>query len=172
MALRDIVDGMEQALRVRSDGAFRQAGGLLGEEKSALREQIQAQTGPEVAAIIRKLRAEQDLTAAELALVRLWVIGDAEGYVAAENDFGHWLEEYARLRDVLAGYAGRDLGAHDLVAVQGLLEDAVRVSFDIANFLEKKERIENFEATTRDPTRINRSVLAALLSRKLESEDV
>lgn len=172
MALRDIVDSMEQALRARSDGAFRQTGGLLGEEKNVLREQLQAQTAPEIAAIIRKLRAEQDLTADELALVRLWIVGDAEGYVAAENDFAHWLDEYARLRAVLDGYAGRDLDARDLVAVQGVLEDAVRVSFDIANFLEKKERIENFDATTSDPARINRPVLAALLSRKLESEDV
>jgi hypothetical protein len=171
MALSEIVESMAQALQAKADGAFRQAGRLLSEEKTALREQLQAQTAPAIAAVIRKLRAEQDISPAEIDLVRLWIIGDAEGYLSAENDFQHWLDEFARLRESLSRYLGRDLASDEIVALQGILEDAVRVSFDIANYLEKKERVENFDQTTRDPSRINKSVLATLLSRKLESDD-
>jgi hypothetical protein len=171
MALSEIIESMAQALQAKADGGFRQAGRLLGDEKAVLREQLQAQTAPEIAAVIRKLRAEQDISQEEIDLVRLWIVGDAAGYLQAENDFQHWLDEFARLRESLTGYLDRNLDSGEIVILQGILEDAVRVSFDIANYLEKKERVENFDATTRDPGRINKAVLATLLSRKLESGD-
>lgn len=171
MALNEIVESMAQALRVNGEGAFRQTGRLLGEEKAVLREQLQAQTAPAIAAVIRKLRADQDISQDEIDLVRLWIVGDAEGYLQAENDFQNWLDEYARLYESIAGYIGRDLASGEIIMLQGILEDAVRVSFDIANYLEKKERVENFDQTTSDPGRINKAVLATLLSRKLESDD-
>lgn len=169
MGLREIVDQMGKALAAPSDGGFRHTGGLLGEEKAAVRERMQAKTAPEIAMIIKKLKVDQEITPQDIDLIRLWIVGDAHGYVDAENDYQHWLTEYGRLREVLEGFADRDLGVEELVRVQGLLEDTVRVSFDIANYLEKKERIENFDQTTRDPAQINKQVLAALLSRKLES---
>lgn len=170
MIERDMIEAMASARKVMSDAAFRHAGGMINDERNATRERMQMQTAPEIAAIIKKLRAEQDVTPEDLALIRLWVIGDAESYLRAEADFARWLEEHARLTDVLAGFAGRDCSVAELLEVQGVLEDAARVSLDIANYLEKKERVANFEATMADPARINKPVLASVLSRKLESD--
>ncbi len=170
MSLRDVVDAMARALESPTDGAFRQVGSLLADAKAAVREALQGRTAPQVAAIIKKLKADQEITSQDIALIRLWVVGDAEGYVEAENDFQNWLQEYARLREAFGRYADGEWSTDDMVRLQGLIEDSVRVSFDLANYLEKKERVENFDQTTRDPKSINKEVLAALLSRKLQSD--
>jgi hypothetical protein len=59
-----------------------------------------------------------------------------------------------------------------LLELKGILEDAVRVAHDIANYLEKQERVERFDAITSDQaswTREDRQRLAGLLLGKLES---
>lgn len=166
-----VLNAMDNARRALSDTAFRQTSSLLGEEKARLRELIQMKTAPEISAVIRKLRAEQEISADDLALVRLWVIGDAEGYLQMENNLQRWLEEFDAARASLERL-GTPTNVAAMVKCQGLLEEANRLAVDIANLLEKKERIANFEQSTRDPANLNRGVLAAVLSRKLESDQI
>jgi len=171
MGLREVVEAMGQALGTPNDGRFHQTGGLLGEEKARVRELLQMKTAPQVATVINKLKFDQPITREDVDLIRVWVVGDAEGYIEMENSFESWVTEYARLREALGRYVDHECSVPELLQLQGLIEDTVRVSFDIANYLEKKERIENFDQTTRDLDKLNRPVLAAVLSRKLESDE-
>lgn len=170
MNLQHVVDSMASARMALNDSAFRQAGGTINEQRMAAREQMQMKTAPQIAAIIKRLRADQDISPVELDVIRAWVIGDAEGYLHAENDFQHWLAEFRRLQGVLEEYVGRDCSVAELLEVQGILEDAQRVSLDIANYLEKRERVTNFESILADPAKINKPILADVLTRKLESD--
>lgn len=170
MTTEEILALMDRARRAETDNGFRQSCSALGDEKNRLREQIQMLTAPEIASIIKKLRHEEDITTADLEFVRLWVIGDAEGYLQMENNLQRWLEEYDAVKARLARHTAASNSVADLVNVMGLLEEAIRLGADIANLLEKKERVANFEQSTRDPASLNKAVLAALLSRKLESD--
>lgn len=171
MSYRDIVDSMDRANKTKESVTFRQAGGVIGEARSQVREQIQEKTAPRVRDLIEKLQDDGALTMEDLELSRLWLIGDAEAYVEIENDYDHWVTEFQRLREVMNTYATKDsCSIEDLVQLQGVLEDAWRVTFDIANFLENEERIASFRETTADPANVNKKVLAAVLARKLASD--
>lgn len=166
----EVLNSMTTARLAMTDAAFRQAGGVINEQRNAARELMQMQTAPQIAAIISRLRAEEDIGSHEIDIVRAWVIGDADGYLRAENDFPHWLAEFERLQNILRDFVSRPLEVRELIEIQGVLEDAARVSLDIANYLEKRERVRNFESTIADPTKVNKPILAEVLSRKLESD--
>lgn len=166
----EVLNSMTTARLAMTDTAFRLAGGIINEHRNGARELMQMQTAPQIAAIISRLRAEEDIGPDEIDVVRAWVIGDADGYLRAENDFPHWLAEFERLQKCLRDFIERPLEVRELIEIQGVLEDAARVSLDIANYLEKRERVRNFESTIADPTKVNKPILAEVLSRKLESD--
>jgi len=171
MKLTEIVAKMASARQVLSDAAFRQAGGLIKEHKDEVREQIQMRTAPQIAAIISKLHADEDITAQDIALIRVWIVGDAESYLNVENDFENWLAEHDRLREILARFTEKsEVEFAELLEIQGVLEDAARVSLEIANYLEMRERVMHFDQIVREPERINKAILATILTRKLEND--
>ncbi len=137
-----VLQGVSQRLnRVAGSSAsedFSRVGSELAQLQSLVREEIQATTADDIAGIIRKLENQESLTPEENDLVGLWLVGDAEGYVKMEDDFGAWQEEIRRLSRVLETYEGQEPSPQALVELHGLLEDAVRVIADISHFLEKK----------------------------------
>jgi hypothetical protein len=102
----------------------------------------------------------------------LWIVGDADAYTAMENDYQAWLAEYDRLIGVLASYQDKSLSAGEIMKLQGVLEDALRISADIGNYLEKKERIDKFHAAIGDQASLDRGVLRQILETKLNSPDL
>ncbi|UCC94744.1 MAG: hypothetical protein JSW40_08000 [Candidatus Omnitrophota bacterium] len=167
--LKDISKTMSEAQDKMTSESFMQVSVSLSHNKDDARETIQEVTSQSIKDVIGKLEKGSQLTAEELDCVRLWIIGDAEGYTEMENDFQEWLKEYRRLATVLAGYENRPIPTKELVKVHGVLEDAVRVSADIGNFLEKKERIKKFEDATRDFVSLDKEVLKHILESKLNS---
>jgi len=147
-------------------------GSELAQLQSLVREEIQATTADDIAGIIKKLENQESLTPEENDLVGLWLVGDAEGYVKMEDDFGEWQEEVSRLSRVLESYEGRESSPQALVELHGLLEDAVRVIADISHFLEKKERLERFHAAINNTTPEDARFLASMLKAKLASAEM
>ena len=153
-----------------TESAFQQVGSVVSEAKNAAREEAQVKTSSEMKNIIDKLQSGESITSQELALVRAWVIGDAESYAKMENNFQDWLCEYDRLENTLADFEDKDCSSEELLKLHAILEDATRVSYDIANFLEKQDRIKKFESATADGLdEDERSLLVSVLTNELRS---
>lgn len=163
---------MCDAVNNTTEGAFQGAGAILSESKRFVREELQAETASRIKDIINKLSDNSQISAEDIALIKLWIVGDAESYIQAENNLNDWLGEYKRLAGVLEGYENRACNTEDLFKLEGLLEDATRVSYDIANFLEKKNRINNFQLAVLDGLdKEERDILVDVLKGKLTSKE-
>lgn len=165
-----VTNAMTKARTAMMDSAFQQAAIAVSDAKNAVREALQEKTCEQMTEIIEKLQSGDPVTDEDVALVRTWIIGDAEAYTKMENDFQQWLSEYDRLERTLTDYENRDCSSEDLLKLYGILEDVTRISYDIANFLEKQERITKFEAAVADGLDYReRDLLARMLKKSIES---
>jgi hypothetical protein len=165
-----VIDMMDGARNAMTESAFQQVGSVLSEAKNCVREESQRKSSFDVKMLIDKLEAGEPLSPTDLATVRAWVVGDAESYTKMENNFQDWLAEYDRLEQAMADYANKDCSPDDLLKLEAILEDAVRTSYDIANFLEKQERVKKFDAALADQLdESERAVLVDVLRNKLDS---
>ncbi|MFQ5963461.1 MAG: hypothetical protein ACE5KZ_04165 [Candidatus Scalinduaceae bacterium] len=163
---------MANARNSMSEGAFQQAGSALSAAKNIVREEMQKETSSRIEETINKLQSNRQIAAEEIALIKAWIVGDAEGYIKMENNFQDWGNEYERLEKLLKNYENKVCTAEDLLKLHGTLEDAVRVNHDIINFLEKQDRIKKFESAIADGLDKNeRDTLVKVLMRKLQSPD-
>jgi hypothetical protein len=161
---------MADARRAMTDGAFQQAASLVSDAKNVVREEMQRKTSSKVEAIIGSLQSGDPITAGDVALVKEWIVGDAKSYTEMENNLEDWLSEYDRLEACLARYENKDCTSDELAQLQGILEDATRISYDIATFLEKQERMKRFDAAVADGLdNVERETLARVLAEKLRS---
>jgi hypothetical protein len=166
----DVIETMANARNTMTESAFQQAGSVLSEAKNYAREEAQQKSSEDVKLVIEKLHSGEPLAPQEIALIRAWIVGDAESYTKMENNYQDWLAEFDRLESVLAEYQERDGSPEELLKLQGILEDAVRVSYDIANFLEKQYRIGKFDsAVANELDERERSLLVDVLTHKLQS---
>jgi hypothetical protein len=172
----DYLKGMSQVMKLAQAGnnadQYSYVATQLVQAKNKVREAIEEATADDVAAIISKLENNQDLTEAEKQTVRLWVVGDAEGYVKMENNFPDWLVEYQRLMDTVADYEGRPGAVQELVEVHGILEDAIKVADALAHFLEDKERVARFEKAITQLNAEDGKFIAGILKSMLASPDM
>ena len=171
-----LLQGIAQSMnRVAGSGAsedFSRVGLELAQLKGKVREELQAATALYLTRIIQKLEDRELLSPREREVVSLWIVGDAEGYTKMENDFREWQAEFRRLSGVLERYEGQELSPPALVELQGVLEDAVRVTADISNFLEKKERIERFHQDINNFTPEDAKFLISMLKSMLYSPEL
>ena len=168
----DVTKAMINAKEVMSDGVFQQVGSLLSDAKNIVREEAQKRTSLEIKEIINKLQSNAHISANEIAIIRAWIVGDAIGYTKMENSFQDWISEFERLTNALASYENKDCSWEDLLNLHGVLEDATRVTYDIAIFLEKSDRIKKFESAAGDGLDKNeRDMLVNILTGKLQSPD-
>lgn len=98
-------------------------------------------------------------------------MGDAEYYLKLENNFNDWLLELKRIIGEINKMRDLEPNIENASHLRALLEDGKRVIFDIAFFLEKKERIRNFEEATLEIDREERDLLMKLLRSKLVSRE-
>ncbi len=160
---------MNKALSDMSDGSFQAAGATLSDSKQLVREKLQVQTAHEIGVVLGKLSNKIPLDDKDIALVQLWIVGDAESYDLAENDLAAWVAEYERLSAVLSDFEKKEDAEQDLFKLGGILEDAVRISYDIANLLEKRDRLQRFKLAVADGLDDQeRLLLLEILQRKLQ----
>ncbi|MBM4286273.1 MAG: hypothetical protein FJ128_13670 [Deltaproteobacteria bacterium] len=141
----------------------------LAEARQQVRELLQKMTARPIRQVVDKLEQNEPLSAEEKHLLRLWMVGDAESYAKAQNDYRAWLEEFRRLTRVVQGRAGSTGSVEDLLALQGILEDANRLAADLRHYLEEKERIARFDAAVENLSPDDCEILVNILKGKLES---
>jgi len=168
----NVSKAMANARLAMSEGAFQQVGGILSNAKNFVREEAQEKTKEEIKKIIAKLRSGTDIATDEGALIKAWIIGDAIGYTKMENNFQDWIDEYERLENAVADYENKECSPEELFKLHGILEDANRVTYDIAYFLENQDRIKKFETAVAGGLEDReREFLAKTLLSKLGSPD-
>jgi hypothetical protein len=169
--LKGISRAMQQAQADNTSESFGYVATALVKSKNEIRQAIELATAEVVAAIIGKLENNQPLNEAEKQTVKLWVVGDAEGYVKMENNFQDWLAEYRRLLDTIADWEGKTGSVQELVEVHGVLEDAIKVADAVAHYLEDRERVARFENAINSLNAEDNKFIAGMLKSMLDSPD-
>jgi hypothetical protein len=170
--LRGMSQTMKQAAADNTADQYSYAATELVKSKDSIREAIEQATAEAVAAIIPKLENNEPLDAAEKEVIKLWVVGDAEGYVKMENNFQDWLQEYRRLTDAVADWEGKTGSVEELVEAHGLLEDAIKVASALSHYLDDKERVTRFENAINQMNAEDCKTIAGILKGMLASPDV
>jgi hypothetical protein len=170
--LKGMSQVMQQALTGNKSEQFGYAATELVKSKDKIREAIEQATAGTIVALIAKLEKNQPLTEDEKQVVRLWVVGDAEGYLKMENSFKDWMEEYRRLMEAVAGYEGKAGSVQELVEVHGLLEDAIKIADAIAHYLDDKERVTRFNDAMTNLNAQDNKFIAGILKSMLTSPDM
>ena len=169
--LKGVSQAMKQAQADNTSESYGYIATELVKSKNDIRKAIEQATAGEVAAIIGKLENNQPLNQVEKDMVKLWVVGDAEGYLKMENNFQDWLQEYRRLMDKIAGWEGKTGSIQELVEVHGVLEDAVKVADDVAHYLEDRERVARCETALSNLNAEDNKFIAGLLKSLLTSPE-
>jgi hypothetical protein len=169
--LKGMSQAMQQAQADNTSESYGYVATELVKSKNGIRQAIEQATAGAVAAIIGKLENNQPLTDAEKQTVKLWVVGDAEGYVKMENNFQDWLQEYRRLLDDLAAWESKTGSVEELVEVHGVLEDAIKVTDAVAHYLEDRERVARFENAMTQMNAKDNKFIAGMLKSMLASPD-
>ncbi len=169
--LKGVSQAMKQAQADNTSESYGYVATELVKSKNGIRQAIEQATAEAVAAIIGKLENNQPLNEAEKQTVKLWVVGDAEGYVKMENNFQDWLEEYRRLLDIIAAWEGKTGSVQELVEVHGVLEDAIKVADAVAHFLEDRERVARCETALSNLNAEDNKFIAGMLKSMLASPD-
>jgi hypothetical protein len=169
--LKGMSQAMKQAQADNSSESYGYVATQLVQSKNGIRQAIELATADAIAVIIGKLENNQPLTEAEKQTVKLWVVGDAEGYVKMENNFQDWLKEYRRLLDVIADWEGKTGSVQELVEVHGVLEDAIKVADAVAHYLEDRERVVRCETALSNLNAEDNKFIAGMLKSMLDSPD-
>ncbi|MBW2406535.1 MAG: hypothetical protein JRE92_04145 [Deltaproteobacteria bacterium] len=170
--LNEIISYKQTVGESTEEGYFNKVTAPLVALGDYLREQMQAETSEKISKIINNLKSDEEITEADLMLIRLWIVGDAASYVQMENDYQKWLEELNRLFGVIEELKGQDLSLENMYKLQGTARDAIRVIGDIVFFKQQQERINKFENASKNLNSGNKLVLAKILKQKLESEEM
>ena len=170
-SLKGMSQAMKQAQADNTSESYGYVATQLVQSKNGIRQAIEQATADAVAAIIGKLENNQPLTEAEKQTVKLWVVGDAEGYVKMENNFQDWLKEYRRLLDDIADWEGKTGSVQELVEVHGVLEDAIKVADAVAHYLEDRERVARCENALSNLNAEDNKFIAGMLKSMLASPD-
>lgn len=173
--MRDIVNTssfMDKALSNVTRDDFDRVNFFLKDNENILRENIQEITAERISEIINKLDSSELLSEEDVDYVQQWIVGDAQAYIAIENNFEDWITEFTRLSSEIKKYEGRQLDLREQIILSGIIEDASRLTPNIVNYLEKKERIALFENATKDPATINAKIVKDMLKHKLNSPDM
>lgn len=173
--MKDIVNTsnyMKKALKNITRDDFDRVNFFLKDNENILRENIQEITAERIEAIISKLDSADLLTEEDIDYVQQWIVGDAQAYIAMENNFDEWIGEFSRLSKEISKYEGRSLDLREQIMLSGIIEDASRLTPNIVNYLDKKERISLFENATKDPLKINSKIVKDMLEHKLNSPDM
>ncbi len=150
-------------------GRYHQVSGSLARVEEQAREELQTETADRIVPIIRALENGGDLDGGELALIRAWMVGDADAYLDAETNRPQWLAELNRLFEELGRMGDSPLDPPELRRLSGLAREALRVISDLVFYKQQEDRIEHFREATERLRSGDKQVLADLLTRKLDS---
>lgn len=159
------------AIKAGDASSYQRLGAIFSDADIQLREYIQEITKNEINRIIQKLETGKEIGVEELRFIKLWIVGDADYYIKLENNFNDWLLEIKRIVNETTKIKESEPDFETASHLRAILEDGKRVIHDIAFYLEKKERIANFEESTLELDREERDLLIKLLKNKLVSKE-
>ena len=136
--------------------------------EAVIREVQQCMWAREAKATIRRLEKDEPLTATDRDVIRTFIISDAQHYIALENNYHDWLNEFRRLLEEL----GRRVNTADRDSIgdmRGVVRDATRLAPDIRNYLEERKRLERFNLAQDTLDVQSRTLLAHILKEQLSS---
>lgn len=157
-----------------SDGgadSLRKLYDILHDLNSALREEMQRATLEPVRIIISRIEQGVPLTPEDLQFIRLWLVGDAEAYVARETDFQNWQAELTRLMDLVGAEAPAAASVKAAMDLQAAVTDAMMVIPSLQRYLESRDRVRRFESSTRSIDAGTALAIKNLLEGKIKSQN-
>lgn len=170
--LDEIISSNQEFGENTEEGYLNKITSTLIDLEDNIREQIQSVTKPQIETIIKKLKSDSEISDADLMMVRLWIVGDAQAYIEIENDYKGWLKELNRLFGVIEDSKFEELDLEKMYKLSGTLRDTIRVIGDIVFFLQQQERVKKFENASKNLNSKNKLILADILQKKLESADM
>jgi hypothetical protein len=171
-ALRGISQAINNAAASNDSETFTRVASELVNSKNRVREEFQALTADKIKAIIQKLEKNQPLDADEKECVKLWVVGDAEGYIKMEESLQEWLADFRELAGIIKDYETKPASPQDLVDVHGVLEDAVKIASAISHFLDDRDRVARFQKAINNLDAADSKLIADILRESLLSPDM
>jgi hypothetical protein len=171
-SLRGISQTLNNVAASNDAEAFSNAASELVNSKNRVREEFQALTADKIKEIIKKLEKNQPLDADEKECVKLWVVGDAEGYIKMEESLQEWLEDFRELAGIIKDYESKPPSAQDLVEAHGVLEDAIKVASAIGHFLDDRDRVARFQKAINNLDAADSKLIADILRESLNSPDM
>ncbi len=138
----------------------------LNEIDAFVREIQQSLWADEARATLRRLEKGEALDNHDSDLIRAFLISDAQGYLAHENNYNDWLNELKRLVDDLCKRVNTT-DRETIADLRGVLKDAIRLVPDIRNYLDEKRRVEKFEQALETLDKSSRDMLVRLLREQL-----
>ena len=166
--IQSLKESAEGAIKQQTLEQFEALESFVAEVEVYVREVQQGLWANEARDTIAKLEKNEALEAYDLDLLRVFLISDAEHYLAVENNYADWLAELRRLMDDLARRAAT-ADRHTIADLRGVLKDAMRLVPDIRNFLDEKRRVTKFENAITNLDASSRKMLVKLLSEQLAS---
>jgi hypothetical protein len=166
--IQSLKDSAEGAIQSQTLEQFEALETYVADVESYVREVQQAMWAEEAKQTLRKLDKNDTLEACDLDLLRVFLISDAERYLAVENNFADWIAELRRLMDDLVRRMAT-VDRHTIADVRGVLKDASRLVPDIRNFLDEKQRVAKFESAVMHLDAASRKMLAKLLAEQITS---
>lgn len=118
---------------------------------------------------VRRLEDGATLTGEDIAVIRAFLICDAEQAAAHEASFTGWVDELTGLLDD-AAVRVTNLDRDNIPALRGVLRDAGRLLPDIRKYLEARQRIEHFESSLQTLDASAREMLADILRERISGQ--
>jgi hypothetical protein len=166
-AAGEIVDASQRAMKSLLPTDFEWLESQLQRFESLVRESHQAWLQQEANQLVGRLEGNDPLTPRDTDVLRSLIVGDAQCYVALENNVEDWKAELTRLIDEVRKEANQGQAAN-LMMLHGLLMDAVRTAADLRNFYGHQNRLERFEQAMANLTQEDRELLAQNIRGKLD----
>lgn len=163
-----IKESVTASLQAGSADEFASVEQQFSQLDAACRELQQALWAQEAREAIRHLESDEPLTATDLEVIRVFLISDADRYLAVENNYHDWLNELQRLLDEISKRAF-NLSRESVGDLRGFVKDAVRLVPDIRNYLEERVRIEKCKNALDSLDSTSRTLLARVLKDDLSS---
>ena len=163
-----------QGLKNHADGAIRQPAlepfealeKYVAEVEAYVREVQQGMWSEEAMQTLHKLEKNDPLDECDRDLLRVFLVSDAERYLAVENNYADWIAELRRLMEDLVRRVAT-VDRHTIADLRGVLKDAMRLVPDIRNFLDEKERVAKFRNAIDNLDPSSCKMLIKLLSEQL-----
>jgi hypothetical protein len=170
--VNQIVDLAARVQDNESETNYQQLQGSIAELETIAREASQALLKDKCRPILAKLEDDLPLTEDELRIIRLLLVGDADYYLESEANLDQWRDDFVRLTSEIGQLQSSDLAEVDnLMRLQALCRDAMRVLPDMAYYFRQQERVHNFEKSSSGPVSSKTKRIAADIIRAMLDSD-